>query len=747
MSEQSSSVGVSGPRETNDSEVDAGLIGAGLTLEGIADTHETQFDTAVVLVHGIGRQLRSETLLEWCEPLTRRLDYLMRHSGGATQITDSRIAGSTRDEARVVVRLDQPSGTRDIIFTEARWADSFLPPSAKSLPGWVVRNGFRAALRLAMLLLRNSLGTWRSMGRELVRPVAVPFVAFGRTRGVEDAAPRIMAVRPYSIFRLYAEMIFIYAGALFALVMSLVGAVALVIVGWILPAIAVLLTFLLVVLVRIPGLSRWLRGAVLLLTDFIGDAAVWTDQPVRAEAMMNCVRDEVRHANRCAKRTIVIAHSQGAAISARALLGSIDIRVDHLVTVGGAVDLLAGVGWQGSQEVTPDPVVAWQRRSATRWTNIWAGFDPVPAGPISPRGLKGFRRSTARWNAVDACSQRLSIAWLKVANQEFGIDPSKLRFMETYAALSMSFAHAQVRKTAKRSVAKQLKAGQKTIDRLLPDARIEMIKKYKLQPGPEERRVQNLGSVISDHIAYAKNIAQVIDPIARSVILEDETGRVTEARRLSNDHARAVRLLVLLRLLAFIASVASAPLIIAWIPWLATPDDMKDITSGSAVWSFIVATLESSSLWPLVTLSAVSLVLYAILAGLVGGVWNIWVNDIAWKRDRKHPLFGLLKVLPFALVFLFVAPPGTFLGLRAAINIYNDWFRQIPVFSWAPQVDASTIALIVISVIVLVVMLIGALLGGEYATLPEIRATVGQTETIRVSPPAGPTEDAVSRSD
>lgn len=37
---------------------------------------------SLVVVHGIGAQRRAESLLEWSEPLLRRIDWISRQSGG-----------------------------------------------------------------------------------------------------------------------------------------------------------------------------------------------------------------------------------------------------------------------------------------------------------------------------------------------------------------------------------------------------------------------------------------------------------------------------------------------------------------------------------------------------------------------------------------------------------------------------------------------------------------------------------------
>ena len=683
-----------------------------MTDEAVA----TKFDTAVVVVHGIGRQARAETLLEWSEPLIRRFDYLARQIGGSAQVTRSRLLPVDEEDAFIVATITVPGEPdQTIAFTEARWADSFVAPPPRDLPAWVLRNGFRAGIRLGMLLLRNSIGTWGALGRKVTAPVPVLIDS-------KDGTARLAAAERISLPGMWGQLVLVYGAAAFAAVISLVGALAAVIIGWIIPAIALVATLLLVTLARLPIFSRWLSTPVLLLTDFIGDATVWTDQPVRAQAMKDAVRATVRRASNGANRTIVVAHSQGAAVSARALLAPGGPRVDHLVTVGSAVDLLHDTGWQATRRGTPDIVTAWLGRSSTNWTNIWAGFDPVPAGPISARGLRHWREAHARWKAVDACSRRLTRSWVDVANETFGTDISGLSRSERSQVAGGAMFHSSIRERADETTTRKLDDADAIIAGLFPAARDNMVAKFRLAPGPAERRVQNGGSVTTDHITYSRNIGQVIDPLARSIILADKLGTAAEAEQLSRDHARAVRLLVLARLLAIILSASTAPWLVSLVPWISTTAGPLDLAGENELLTYLIEAIDNANLWSLVALSAAALVMYSVLAAIIGGVWNYWTSDLEWKADRPSTAVGVAHVVPFAAVFALVAAPGTYLGLRAAVNILNQWAAALGL---EPTINLTPIELAIFSAAVLGILILGAVFGGEFAPLPEIRRPQG----------------------
>jgi len=266
-----------------------------------------------------------------------------------------------------------------------------------------------------------------------------------------------------------------------------------------------------------PFVKNLAQAAIDTLIDFVGDAAVWGVRPIRAAGMRDLVRSRIRDADRnldlartqmsgdVPTSLVVLAHSQGAAISADALFsltnGEERIPVDALVTVGAAVTLLGSSSWTldrqarlaaaASDGPPRNRVRAWaQSRSRsgakpTRWLNFWGIWDPIPAGPIST----GDAARASRWQA-------------------------------SYASRSTTRA-------------------------------------TNAQWGPEENPVHNTASPLADHQSYASNVTQVLDPIARLLMrLEDDNpaGRPAARQRVEL-HIRAIKALGLNRVLVLLAVV------------------------------------------------------------------------------------------------------------------------------------------------------------------------------------------------
>jgi len=329
---------------------------------------------SLVVVHGIGAQRPAESLLEWAEPLLRRIDWVSRGTGGdGIAFGPVELSHDTRDEvnARADYTVDGVRRELVLVVSEARWSESFLAME----PGEVFRWGgsfvWRALLRL---------------GAHFSRVLWVD--PWWRVPG----APLILLLWPALL-----------AAAL---------------------AVTVLLPVLSVLLL-VPGLSGLIRAATAGLAEFVGDVAVWTRRPVRAAAMRAVVREGIRSASvRAAMiardegvdgehtRVVVLAYSQGATIAAQTLFDpstrEVRIPVDAFVTLGATLTLLGSPRWTSGRlgaartalagagrAVTEfNPVREWARLShPPRWLNFWAVWDPFTPGPVSD----SLRARTRRW--------------------------------------------------------------------------------------------------------------------------------------------------------------------------------------------------------------------------------------------------------------------------------------------------------------------------------------------------------------
>ena len=374
-------------------------------------------------MHGIGARTRGATLVEWVEPLLRRVDWLSRFAGGdGVEFEGVRLSDGSGGAVQARAGYLAADGTRHEVLlrvTEAHWAQSFLSMKAGEVFTWGAVFVWRALLRLAVHFSRVLwLTPWW-------RPLSAPVIA----------------------------------------ALWVTGLAAAVAVSLLLPVLALPLL--------VPLLSTVVRAATDGLAELVGDVAVWTRRPVRAAAMREVVRTEIVDATARLTalaegegiaasdiRVVVLAHSQGATISAQTLFdpGTREPRpaVDAFLTIGATLTLLGSPRWTtgrfsalrtalaGATKRSSDfdPVEEWSRLPhPPRWLNFWALWDPFAAGPIST----GMRAREVRWR------------------QSFGRRAEQTR-------------------------------------------------------GPAEHPVHNTANPLTDHQSYPGNVAEVVDPIARLLL-------------------------------------------------------------------------------------------------------------------------------------------------------------------------------------------------------------------------------------
>lgn len=479
---------------------------------GADDTREDLDDVALVLVHGIGAQLRGATLVEWAEPITLRLDMIARKKGGRARVTRSVLNGEGPAEVRVTV--DRPGqAARSIIITEARWAEEFVEQRPGPVIWWSVRFSLRAARRAATHFTR--------FGQAMRSSASINATLISKTRWAQIVASRL------------AHALFVIP--LVACILLLLLPIGL--------ATAIAGLFILTVMSHVPFIRAKVNPLIQALTSTIGDAATWTDHPVNAAAIRDVVGDGIRQAGRSAREVIVLGHSQGAAASVEAILApdtDPDLKVNKLVTVGGAVLLLRSPRWQSrDREQHFDPVQSWLAKPDLHWINVWALWDPVSSGPITTHPKDG----KYRW------------AECYIASLE-----ARMRYLKRRRGSTVIGDTSQIVPGGDHSLL------EKHID---PDR--ECV-------GPEEWPVHNRCSLIRDHVTYTSNIIQVIDPLAYQLLGE---AMPVERFILGGDavsrpastwvQQTMVRLLAWTKAIALILAVLLAPPIVEAFsgrPWL-----------------------------------------------------------------------------------------------------------------------------------------------------------------------------------
>jgi len=551
----------------------------------------------VVIVHGMGRQKASETLLEWSEALLRRIDWIA--TGGASEnaiesdADSARLAGSqdalaaaaAEDRAALADAIDE---ARDLYEAARPGETKLVPPPAPAAPAgpppapappafdWPTQSDYLpqqqqeqqvaepedpSIAAVPQLPPAATQGGADDGDDFEPRPTAIQYgivnlsedgpdvvnatVGYrGDDGNLHAAAIRFTearwseAVPPMSRSQVFAWGItFVWRAIVPASfhfgrvvgnparisgnpVRLVVNGIAFLLIEAVTYLVGALLTVFVVAagpLLVFPFVKDLAQDAIDTLVDFVGDAAVWGVRPVRAAAMRTLVRETISNAGlnldtitrlRGSKpRTslVVVAHSQGAAITADTLFnttnGEPQVLADTLVTVGAAVTLLGKSSWtldrQSSQSAvaaaggrTVNRIRAWGQsrgrtaNTATRWLNFWGIWDPIAAGPIST----GKRGRTIRWR-------------------------------KSYETRSWD-----------------------------PVDTVEV--------GPEEHPVHNTASPLTDHQSYPLNVVQVVDPVARLILnlvpAYEEQDIRDEAEIANENHVRAVKGVGLQRVLVIV---------------------------------------------------------------------------------------------------------------------------------------------------------------------------------------------------
>ena len=586
----------------------------------------------VVLVHGMGHQRSSETLLEWAEPIIERIQWLAG-SAPENRVTFGRVKADSSDDHEYVsgrvVYTDLDGRERDLTFgmREARWADAFLPMKPSQVFSWGADFLWHTTLRLGTYFGRVlRLGVWQL------------------------AELRRRPTRPAVSAMLLLPLVLLFGVAWLAVVAMWVVVIALSLaVAALLPALSILLIF--------PVFRNVLQTIVDALVEFVGDVAVWTKRPVRAAAMRGVVRETLREARAALDaalaanpgartKLVVLAHSQGAAITADTLFDAANDeplpRVDAFVSVGAAITLLGASRWPDgvrgtvervangltSRSFAPEfsPVASWASAvPATRWLNFWAIWDPFSAGPVSTSSAARIER----W--------RQSYRW-KVL--------SGLRVTEDVDVTGAA-------------------------------------------TGPEEHPVHNTALPLTDHQSYSSNIPQVIDPVARllldldpptsehdragsDVTLADSTFAGRDAERLRNTlHVRGIKALGLHRLL--VLAVAAAVIV------LPLPADAIRAVATRVLGFLFSADPTKGWLGWLAGRSWLATVVIVVGVAIIG----FWVNARLWRSHRRkitwradgelagvHWIGGLVlrTMLIAALWWLIVV---------AAVDRVNPWMAVV----------------------------------------------------------------------
>jgi hypothetical protein len=328
-----------------------------------------EFQLGVLLVHGIGTPRAGDTLVHWGEVLLKTIAHATRLPEAEKQdrLTSSPSIparsrgtapegvlvsveradfGGSRENGRfeAVVRFGAGDHTERWLLREGLWAGAFPAPSYRELVSWSVR-----ALPWS-IVTHFGERYWQSIGRATKSWQALKLASNSLLKRPSDWA-RIVAL----------------ATAIRHLIVALaprVEAVFLVILSLALTPVlfTVLGLTLLIGLIPIPQIRMLVFAVQSTLTATVGDSFAFVESPIRAALIRECILDDLKRLKPLCVHTVVVAHSQGAAVVLDAL-GALEpsdekrqanavspLVPDALITFGAGTNQLA------SQKVLADRI-------------------------------------------------------------------------------------------------------------------------------------------------------------------------------------------------------------------------------------------------------------------------------------------------------------------------------------------------------------------------------------------------------
>ena len=337
--------------------------------------------TGVVFVHGIGTQPERETLFDWARPIVdvmtewrREHDELHPDAAfGSNPVGTS----SVSDPANPFIELDIPAwegrNRERWLLTEAYWAGDVRAPSFTDAIGYVRRRvvgvirgiteGFAKREKKRHDRLRKLVKDHAADPDERVRRrVAELRRSLDRRWAIVDALDAVWAFPPvrYSLAAA-ASVLVLVALAIYAPLRAIpIGAIR----------------------------SRVESAALdLFLVDWFGDLPVILEDQSQAAAIRTRLLERVTWLRKRGCQDIVlVAHSGGTIVSYATMLrySHDEMPVTKFVTLGEAIQL----GWRLEKEannwVEGNPIRGdlGKRRPSLRWVDVWASYDPAPAGPF-----------------------------------------------------------------------------------------------------------------------------------------------------------------------------------------------------------------------------------------------------------------------------------------------------------------------------------------------------------------------------
>jgi hypothetical protein len=625
-------------------------------------------DVGVLFVHGMGDQQRADTLVQFGEALQRWLERWLPASDGRPSVRITRAELSATAEprpARAELRITTPSIDSTWILAESWWAESFRAPSYADLWRWSIE----------------------------VVPVAVAEHFVRRFR---------LATWPYR-----KPLAWLLAGVAIAMLPLLT---------------VVMVTSLVIGVLPIARLRTAILRVQKMLLGTVGDSYALLESSIRDAAMSFCVERDLRWLQTVAAKTVVVAHSQGAAVTHAALQAS-NVRPNLLFTFGsGLRKLLVLDVIRGS-----DRFIVWLPPLGLFLMAIgsWLGYrlvvDPtlrVDVWALQGGNLFGYVNQAVGfdivgWRSVLTVGAAVGLAIGLVAGEGSIADRLMIAgFISLFGLFITSFVKAVMFAGPPGYVALGLVVGGgwmlgRGFAVLEGDTYTDIDKRLELDPpllwvdvyavsdpvpnGPltsaaadfvDSRPVWNLASTLRDHSSYWRNTDQFVSAVALGIAamagIDLSATREWDEQRLLRAEARRrwrVNWLRVTRVVAVVVGVLLAQRFRQG-PWQ-QPDDLPRLLHA-----LFVESMELFEKIPflklLVSEGTKSAVVQALWpASMLLFVWLIYRLFLVawswWDRDDIQVLFDRKDYALFSVPFLtLLSIVGVVLAVSIALAAYVD---------------------------------------------------------------------------
>ncbi len=256
----------------------------------------TKHQLGILLVHGIGTQPAGDTITRWGDVLVKTITQASNGSVVATvERAGKELEGGDGERTEARLRLEHEGKTDHWLLSEGWWAESFLAPTYFELVSW--------SLRALPWALTSHIAQRYWLAKS------------GHT-------PKWFAAT-LALVKLFLGLLLAPLLVLALVVVAVVG------------------------LLPIPAVRGALLSAQRVFTATVGDSLVFVESPVRAALIKTRILEGLEGLQQRCDRTVVVAHSQGAAVALEALGGIAGVnepparQPDTLITFGAGTNPLS----------------------------------------------------------------------------------------------------------------------------------------------------------------------------------------------------------------------------------------------------------------------------------------------------------------------------------------------------------------------------------------------------------------------